>query len=40
MPTGADVEAFLDRIEPAAKLADSLALCRLMAEATGEASAL
>lgn len=39
-PTGADVAAFLDQIEPAAKRADSIALCRLMAEATGEAPAL
>lgn len=35
-PTGADVVAFLDQIEPAAKRDDCRALSRLMEEATGE----
>ncbi len=35
-----DVVAFLDQIEPAAKRNDSLPLCHLMQEATGEAPAL
>jgi hypothetical protein len=38
--SGADVGAYLDRIEPAAKRDDSLALSHLMQEATGEAPAL
>jgi hypothetical protein len=35
-PTDEDVEAFLDRIEDPKKREDSRAICRLMAEETGE----
>jgi hypothetical protein len=35
-PTGADVEAFLAGIEDERKRADSEAICRLMAEETGQ----
>ena len=35
-PTDEDVEAFLDRIEDPRKREDSRAICRLMAEETGE----
>ncbi|HWT23447.1 MAG TPA: DUF1801 domain-containing protein [Solirubrobacteraceae bacterium] len=39
-PTDADVDAFLDAVEDPRKREDSRALCRLMAEETGERATL